>query len=104
MTTKILSKKAREAREILKEYRKTVKNETKLADDIDEFAEHLDEVASKDGLGKVSKRRRRLGQRLSKTNFDDLISYLKNQTDDFEIFSEKWNHEIKGFSNLIAIQ
>jgi hypothetical protein len=47
LSSKILSKKASDTSEALAEYRKTVNNQKQL-DEIDEFAEHLDEVADLD--------------------------------------------------------
>jgi hypothetical protein len=43
LSSKILSKKAKEAQEALNVYRETIKNE-EILDELDEFAEHLDEV------------------------------------------------------------
>ena len=93
LSTKILTQKAGEARTVLAEYRKTVKNKKKL-EEIDAFDAHLAEI---DNLGKVSERGRRLGQKLSKSAINDLVGYLKKQGCDFEIFPINGSHEIKGF-------
>ena len=97
LSTKILSKKAQEAQEALHAYRKTVRNEEELKQ-IDEFSDHLEEIADLDNLGKgVSGRGRRLGQRLSKSALNDLVNYLKREGVAFEIFPEKGAFEIKDF-------
>ncbi len=49
LSSKILSKKAKETSVVLEEYRKTV-NDEKLLAEIDEFTEHLDEVSELDFL------------------------------------------------------
>lgn len=76
LSTKILSKKAQEAQEALHAYRKTVKNEDELKQ-IDEFSEHLDEVAEIDLMSKPAKIGKFGGKKLTASQIRKYKGWLK---------------------------
>ncbi|MEC4004907.1 zincin-like metallopeptidase toxin domain-containing protein [Flavobacterium sp. SUN052] len=80
-----------------KQVQQQLKNEPQLSKQIDELVVESEKVVQVDYLANVSGRGRRLGQRLSKSNFNDLINFLKNQGCDFEIFPSTGSHKIKDF-------
>jgi Metallopeptidase toxin 4 len=77
LSSKILSKKAKEAQEALEVYRETIKNE-EILDELDEFAEHLDEVADLDLM--ATRKIGNLGGKVAtETQIRRLRGYLKKK-------------------------
>ncbi len=91
LTSRILAKKAGEARDVLAEFRETVTNEKKL-EEIDELAEHLDEVAGMAENIRTTKNAelfKESAKKLSKIKPREALKYLDEALPHF-------NHKIDG--------